>query len=322
MDAPSRRLLRLPPAAASVLRWAFVVVLQLAAGAAARADSMVSFVHIATAGNISGYTTQVDHPLLDDHPDARVFVTQNWNPPGGSSVYNPHYFGVLYDVFMGDGRWKIYNSDLVAMPLGAAFNVVVAGPETETFLHLTHNDNINNRASFLDCDYGPIYICSQSGLRLIFSPVKNPVGISGGHFDHPASILYSSPSWAVVTENSPLEVMPAGVFFWLLAGANQFDALAQGRSFTHTANGANSSFNWTELDSPHLNLNPRAVFLISRNGPAEENHPHSLGVFYGGGRWNIFHEDGMSMILESRFHVFVPPIFADGFEAGDLSWWS
>jgi hypothetical protein len=85
------------------------------------------FVHQATAGNSSGNSTFLYHPLLNNRPEARILITQNWNPGGGlSGIYNAHPVGVWYST--GSGRWAIFNQDGAAMPDGAAFNVLVDEP--------------------------------------------------------------------------------------------------------------------------------------------------------------------------------------------------
>ncbi len=53
-----------------------------------------AFVHTATAANIAGHYTYIDHPLTNENPNAIVLVTQNWNPGGGSGTYNDHPIGV------------------------------------------------------------------------------------------------------------------------------------------------------------------------------------------------------------------------------------
>jgi hypothetical protein len=82
------------------------------------------FVHEATAGNSSGNSTFLDHPLLNGRPNAKILITQNWNPGGGlGGTYNAHPVGVWYSVAYG--KWAIFNEDGTVMPAGAAFNVLV-----------------------------------------------------------------------------------------------------------------------------------------------------------------------------------------------------
>jgi hypothetical protein len=81
------------------------------------------FVHRATPENITANSTFLDSEVLNDNPDAILYVTQSWNPDGGEGTYNDHPIGVWYDE--GAGRWAIFNQDREAMPEGAAFNVFV-----------------------------------------------------------------------------------------------------------------------------------------------------------------------------------------------------
>jgi hypothetical protein len=86
------------------------------------------FIHRATAANsVSDYTI-ITHPMSDGDPNAILLVTPNWNPGGTPpDVYNNHPIGVFY--FGGAaGHWAIFNQDLTAIPLNAAFNVMIVKP--------------------------------------------------------------------------------------------------------------------------------------------------------------------------------------------------
>jgi hypothetical protein len=87
------------------------------------------FIHRATPENISANSTFLDLPLGNDDPDAILYVTQNWNPGGGSGTYNNHPIGVWYEP--SSQRWAIFNQDQEPMPEGAAFNVAVLREPTE-----------------------------------------------------------------------------------------------------------------------------------------------------------------------------------------------
>jgi hypothetical protein len=85
------------------------------------------FVHRATSESISANSTYLDDGSINGNPDAILSVTQNWNPEG-DGVYNDHHVGVWYDATVE--RWAIFNEDRAAMPVGAAFNVVVSTAPT------------------------------------------------------------------------------------------------------------------------------------------------------------------------------------------------
>ncbi len=82
------------------------------------------FIHRAIAANIGFNETEIDHLLTNGDPNAILIVTPNFNPGGGAGVLNNHPIGVVYD----GSKWRIFNQDAVAMPLNAAFNVLVIKP--------------------------------------------------------------------------------------------------------------------------------------------------------------------------------------------------
>jgi hypothetical protein len=80
------------------------------------------FIQRATSENIISNSTYLDNPLINDNPDAILFVTQVWNPGGQGGIYNNHPIGVWYDA--SAQKWAIFNQDREAMPVGAAFTVM------------------------------------------------------------------------------------------------------------------------------------------------------------------------------------------------------
>jgi hypothetical protein len=83
------------------------------------------FTHKATAANTSGAETRISHPHCDNKPGAILMVTYNFNPAGAAGVRNDTPVGIYYTP---GSRWAIYNLNGTAMPVGAAFNVLVANP--------------------------------------------------------------------------------------------------------------------------------------------------------------------------------------------------
>lgn len=80
--------------------------------------------HQATVTNTLANTTTIDHPDLNDNPNAIILLTQVWNPGGTlNGVYNNHNVGVRYSATAK--RWRIINLDNAAMPVGAGFNLMI-----------------------------------------------------------------------------------------------------------------------------------------------------------------------------------------------------
>src|SRR5688572_7285350 len=67
------------------------------------------FKHTATAANIVGHYTHINHSSLNSRPNATFVVTPNW---GSAGVYNNHPIGVWYDSSVS--RWAIFNQDFAA----------------------------------------------------------------------------------------------------------------------------------------------------------------------------------------------------------------
>ena len=68
-----------------------------------------SFLHTTNPSNTTSYVTYLDDDRINDNPNAAIFVTHNWSPPGGGSAYHDHAVGVYYNPW--NRRWMIYNED-------------------------------------------------------------------------------------------------------------------------------------------------------------------------------------------------------------------
>lgn len=87
------------------------------------------FVHTATAANTNDSLTQVQHPLLDNNPNAQFLITHNWNPNAEENgVFDNHPNAVFFD----GAYWNITNESGDSIPGGAAYNVVVLSDASTT----------------------------------------------------------------------------------------------------------------------------------------------------------------------------------------------
>ncbi|MES2777096.1 MAG: hypothetical protein V4722_23165 [Bacteroidota bacterium] len=79
-----------------------------------------AFIHTATSSNITGHVTSLSYPGAA--ATDMVIATQVYNPGGTPfGVYNSHPIAVYWF----SNTWNIFNQDFVAMPVDAAFNVLV-----------------------------------------------------------------------------------------------------------------------------------------------------------------------------------------------------
>jgi hypothetical protein len=77
-------------------------------------------IHVAEATNTAGSYTLLDHPALNDRPNAIILATTNTSFP---AALDPRPIGVGYTGSLG--HWGILNEDGGDMPLGATFNLLI-----------------------------------------------------------------------------------------------------------------------------------------------------------------------------------------------------
>jgi hypothetical protein len=71
-----------------------------------------------TSTQTVGHIAMIDHPRLNNNPNAKFLVTQNW---GGAGPYNNNPIGVYYT----GNKWAVYNQNYFAMPASAKFNIII-----------------------------------------------------------------------------------------------------------------------------------------------------------------------------------------------------
>ncbi len=76
-----------------------------------------------SSGTVSHNWMCIDDPNLNGRPEARVFVTANWNPGGVGGRYVSSPLGVWYN--HGSACWAVFRQDGANMPVDAGFNYLV-----------------------------------------------------------------------------------------------------------------------------------------------------------------------------------------------------
>jgi hypothetical protein len=258
----------------------------------------VQFVHVATAANIyASYTTVIDHPLTNGNPNAIILVTPNWNPGGAGGINDPHPIGVIYS----SGKWAIFNQDSAAMPVGAAFNVIIPTAGAGVFVHTVTTSNVSGNSTDMD---NPLTNANPNAF-VIVTPNYNPggaCGCVGANF--PIGVLYDAfhNKWGIFTQNGA--AMPLNAAF------NVFVLPAGVGVFVHTATVANINGAVTVIDNPLTNGNPNALVFVTQNwnpggGLTGTDDNHSIEVYYDGIQLAIFNQDGAAMPVNAAFNVLV-----------------
>ncbi len=256
------------------------------------------FVHQATAANISGNYTVIDHPLINGNPNAIVFVTPNWNPGNVGGTYNNHNIGIWYS--SSQQKWAIFNQDLAAMPVNAAFNVLVLVPQSDVFVHKATSANSSGHVTYID---HPLSNNDPNAIVFV-TPNWNPGGVGGTYNNHNIGVWYSltNQKWSIF--NQDIATMPNDAAFNVLIPHPDASV------FVHKATTGNTSGHITTIDYPLTNNKPNAILLVTPNwnpggvGGTYNNHP--IGVYYTGGKWTIFNQDFAAMPPNAAFNVIVP----------------
>jgi hypothetical protein len=259
----------------------------------------VQFVHVATAANIVGYRTIIDHPLTNGKPGAIILVTPNFNPGGVVGPYEDHPISVVY---YSGSQWAIFNQDLAAMPVGAAFNVIIPTAGANVFVHTATAGN-----SYYNHTYIDNALTNDNPNAIVFvTPNWNPGGVGGTYANFPIGVYYDTlaSKWAIFNQNNTPDSMPVNASF------NVFVPTAGTGVFVHTATAGNSGGDWTSIDNPLTNGNPNAIVFVTPNwnpggtiGGTYDNH--NIGVYYGGGKWRIFNQDWAAVPVNAAFNVLV-----------------
>ena len=256
------------------------------------------FVHIATAVNINLHTTAIDNALTNGHPNAIVFTTQNYNPGDAGGMDDNHNLGVYYN----GSAWAIFNQDHAAMPVNAAFNVLVPNPDTSVFVHTATVANTSGHITTIDY---PLANAHPNAI-LIVTQNWDPGGLGGVDDEHPIGVYYVSGQWTIFNQDHV--AMPVGAAFNVFVptprpGVGVFVQMA--------ATGVNIGGHITYIDNALTNGNPNAIIVVTPNwnppggSGIYDNHP--IGVFYFSTihQWGIFNQDHAAMPNGAAFNVYV-----------------
>lgn len=114
----------------------------------------------------------------------------------------------------------------------------------------------------------------------------------------------SAQKWYIM--NRDTVAMPLNACFFV------YNTAPSGRAFLHRTTHGNTSppENWTYIDSPLTNGNPKIQIFVTQGYDATSPivDYHNIGVWYDttAGKWEIVNLDGSAMPIGTAFHVFVP----------------
>ncbi len=256
-----------------------------------------AFVMAAEAATTVDNWTLIDHPMTNGDPDAAILVTQNWNPDGEEpGTYNDSPVGVWY--FASEGKWAVFNQNVSDMPIGAGFNIQVLSQGTDMTTHVSAGGNTIQNTTMMDhplTNENPdalVLVTHVAGIDGFVEPHDHNIGVWWGQqFDE----------WGIF--NQDLVDMAVGRSF------NAFVPGHASTSFYHRATPENTDGHATELDHPSLVDNPDAIVFVTPNyappGELAVYNDAAIGVWYDGGQWSVFNQDGNGMPEGAHFNVLV-----------------
>ena len=254
------------------------------------------FVHTATAANISGHITYMDHPDLNNNPSANIVYKHVWNPNGEiTGVYNDNIDGLWYNGIAG--RWTIYNEDISPMVEGAQFFVYIGSNNDDFITHIASVANQHPISASASVITDPDFTVFE-GPYAVMSNYFNPNGV---YNPHNYAFFYDdifTNTRNIYTEGG--ENIPTDAAFKILKNGTGIIA-----RFTAQSTAANINNNYFLIDNPNLNNNPDAAFVFQHyygvNGPSSEQAIDAvLSAWYAPvvGRWGIYREDFLSAMPE------------------------
>ncbi|MBX2845469.1 MAG: hypothetical protein KTR13_04570 [Saprospiraceae bacterium] len=233
------------------------------------------FKHTATSSNTNNNWTTIDHPSTNNNPNAILVVTSDY---GTTGPYVNKSLGVWYY----NNRWNIFYQDQSAMARNAIFNVMVAEPASNAFIHQATGSSISGSSTLID----------RAGLNGVSTAkllVTQNYGTSGPYNNRPLGVYYFNERWII--RNLSGSTMPLGA---------KFNVIRVDEAFTATSNTITS--NWFTIENAFTNDNPNALVFVTRRG-SDNRNPKEVGVWYNGGNWHIFNQDRAAMPQNITFNV-------------------
>ena len=268
--------------------------------APAKAATPKALQFISDAGNTSGSTMTLDHPLLNGKGKLNPILTQRW-----TAVYNDHPVGVQYNE--STGRWQIRNEDFAAIPVGARFNVLI--PSVSKRIHASPASSYYNVTTFA-------FQKNKPAALLLATHMVNPVkGFPGTELDKNIGIYYTGAGsslynnkWSVYNEDSS-NALVAG---YNIADVTKVKVGGVPNSFIFTTDAGNITGNYAVINNALTNSNPNAVVFVTHlySDASSTYLDKPVGVWYFGTTWRIFTQDETAMPTNRAFVVSVYPPLA------------
>ncbi|MCB1051939.1 MAG: hypothetical protein KDC71_15175, partial [Acidobacteria bacterium] len=159
----------------------------------------LSFVHIAGNDNTGGSISLLDHPALNNNPDAVFLVQPVTRSQGFDAVPDVHEVGVVWEATTQ--HWALWHQDVTAFTVGSLFHIWV--PKRHAWRHINTAENVSGVYTTLDHPR----INNNPFARILFSKNNTPEALPTMNTNPGrTSLIYAGNRWQL----------------WNSTGVNQF----------------------------------------------------------------------------------------------------
>lgn len=271
------------------------------------------YVHVATSSNINGNVTNIDHPDLNNNPNAGVVFNHSRNPNGQSEVVNDNISGIGYNSV--NNKWYIYNENSANnIVINSSYNVYIANNSSNVITHVSNSSNESAAGNFASVIDHPLLNNNEPGPIAILSNYFTPNSV---YNNYNYGFYYDiSNKRGIYNEDNSIGIPNEAAFKILTQG----DGV---ETFRHLSDASNTSNSTTMLDHPSLNGNPDATFVFSNyygaDGTTAVTSDHVKAAYYDNNKWYIVCEDASSIMSYSlTFEIIVAPQELLSLEANTL----
>jgi hypothetical protein len=235
----------------------------------------------------------IDDPRLNNHPEARLYVSHNWNPPESpNEIYDNHPIGARYSPPLQ--RWYVCNLDGSYLPIGTTFNVYFTWPRASSFKVAASSTTTNPFGLIVN---SPLLNGDFSAAPIVTNDLPTEALCGPTTYGNPVGVAPTVAGWQIFKDTGP--DIPPGASFDVLAPP-------AASNFVQLTTPGNTMFNYTVIDNLLTNGDPWAMVFPTPRDEGYGLNDQSVGVFYTGSHWAIFNEDKNSaMATRFGYDVFV-----------------
>jgi len=276
-----------------IMKKIITFLILLVASSVSAQDDM--FVHTTTESNTSGNVTYLNHPSLNNNPDAKIVFTHT-----SSGIENNEITGLWYD----GAKWSLFNENFThEMTVGVKFVVYIADP-ANVITHIATAANRGSSGNFTIID-DERFNGEDPGPYAVMCNYWNPNGV---YNTINYGFLYDVTSERRIIFGEGVDDIPDGAAFnVLINGADNANQIE------HQAEEINIFGSYTKIDDPLLNDKPEMIFVFSHywgsmgDGTSKVTINKVLSSYYDGDNWGIYTEDGSSIPEGATFDIVIAP---------------